>query len=48
MAPAVAGWRVVGSGALGRELIPTLRSTGIAELLMGAGMLAGVALSQLA
>lgn len=48
VAPAVAGWRVVGSGALGRELIPTLRSTGIAELLMGAGMLAGVALSQLA
>ena len=39
--------QVVGSGALGRDLIPVLKSTGLAELRMGLGLLAGIAVTHL-
>jgi 1,4-dihydroxy-2-naphthoate octaprenyltransferase len=42
LAPAAAGARVVLSGATGPGLIPVLQSTGIAELLLGVGVFAGL------
>ena len=39
--------QVVASGARGRELVPALKSTGLAELRMGLGLLAGVAATHL-
>jgi 1,4-dihydroxy-2-naphthoate octaprenyltransferase len=44
--PAVRAARVVRSGAGGPGLIPTLQLTGIAELLYGLGLLAGLALGR--
>ena len=43
----VLSMRVTSSGATGRGLIPVLKTTGQAELFMGLGLLAGIALSQL-
>jgi 1,4-dihydroxy-2-naphthoate octaprenyltransferase len=42
LAPAIAGVRVVLSGATGPGLIPVLQKTGIAELLLGAGVFVGL------
>jgi 1,4-dihydroxy-2-naphthoate octaprenyltransferase len=42
LAPAIAGVRVVLSGANGPGLIPVLQKTGIAELLLGAGVFVGL------
>ncbi|MDO7868609.1 1,4-dihydroxy-2-naphthoate polyprenyltransferase [Nocardioides jiangxiensis] len=42
LVPALKGVRVVTSGATGPGLIPVLQKTGIAELLLGAGVFAGL------
>ena len=42
LAPVIAGVRVVLSGATGPGLIPVLQKTGVAELLLGAGVFAGL------
>jgi 1,4-dihydroxy-2-naphthoate octaprenyltransferase len=42
LAPAIAGVRVVLSGATGPGLIPVLQKTGVAELLLGAGVFVGL------
>ena len=44
---AITSVRVVVSGARGRDLVPVLKSTGLAELRMGLGLLAGVAATHL-
>ena len=43
--PAAAAVRVVRSGASGPALIPVLQQTGVAELLLGAGIFAGLLLA---
>jgi 1,4-dihydroxy-2-naphthoate octaprenyltransferase len=45
--PALAAGRVVLSGATGPGLVPVLQQTGIAELLLGAGIFAGLLLAGL-
>jgi 1,4-dihydroxy-2-naphthoate octaprenyltransferase len=42
LAPAIEGVRVVLSGATGPGLIPVLQKTGVAELLLGAGVFVGL------
>ena len=44
---AIQSMRLVQSGALGRALIPVLKTTGQAELRMGLGLLAGIAMTHL-
>jgi 1,4-dihydroxy-2-naphthoate octaprenyltransferase len=46
LVPAVRAVRTVASGAVGRDLVPVLQLTGVAELLYGAGMLLGVLLGR--
>ncbi|MGA4508791.1 1,4-dihydroxy-2-naphthoate polyprenyltransferase [Propionibacteriaceae bacterium G1746] len=47
LSAAIPAVRVITSGALGRDLVPVLKTTGLAELRMGLGVLAGVALNWL-
>ena len=44
---AVLAVQVVRSGAQGRDLVPVLKTTGLTELRMGLGLLAGIALTHL-
>ncbi len=46
LAPAVPAVRVVAGGAAGRDLVPVLQRTGMAELVWGAGVLAGLLLGR--
>jgi 1,4-dihydroxy-2-naphthoate octaprenyltransferase len=45
--PAVPGTRIVLSGATGRDLVPVLQRTGVAELLWAAGLFVGLLLASL-
>jgi len=47
LVPAARAVRRVVSGAAGRELVPVLQLTGVAELLYGAGLLAGLLVARL-
>ena len=47
LVPAGRAARQVTSGARGRDLVPVLQLTGVAELLYGAGLFVGLALAQL-
>jgi 1,4-dihydroxy-2-naphthoate octaprenyltransferase len=46
LAPAGRAVRRVASGATGRDLVPVLQLTGVAELLYGAGLLGGLLLAR--
>ncbi len=45
LVPALEGIKVVTSGAVGPKLIPVLQATGVAELLLGLGVFAGLLLA---
>jgi 1,4-dihydroxy-2-naphthoate octaprenyltransferase len=45
--PAVPGTRIVLGGATGRELVPVLQRTGVAELLWAAGLFVGLLVASL-